>query len=179
MKNVSIECVRMETISPEILRQWAKCYCEIWKEPPWNEDFWKPEIVIDDFRKEMRNQDAVAFLAMHNGSVVGFTHGYSVNRHELQLIAGNNLLDTILKAEERIFYVDELGVTAKYRGNRISFALTRALIDAALTSGVISIILRTDTKAYAARHVYEELGFVELIVHDAKYLERTYWLLEI
>lgn len=179
MKNVLIEGVNMNTVSSKILGQWAECYCEIWKEPPWNEYFWQPKSVVADFQKEMLNPDAVAFLAIHNGFVVGFTHGYSVNCHELQSIAGNNSLDMIFKARERVFYVDELGVTAKYRGNRISIALTTALITAAETNGVMDIVLRTDTKANAARHVYEKLGFVELDVHDAKYPERTYWLLEI
>lgn len=169
----------MSTISADILRQWAECYCDIWKEPPWNEDFWQPESVVIDFQKEMCNPDAIGFLAIQDNLVVGFTHGYSVNCQELQLIAGNHLLNMIFGTRDRIFYVDELGVMVQYRGNRISLVLTSELIKAVKVSGVTAIILRTDTKAYIARHVYEKLGFKELDVHDAKYPERTYWFLEV
>jgi len=179
MKNVSVERVDMNTICPKLTKQWAECYCEIWKEAPWNENFWQPESVIADFRKEMQNRDATAFLAIHNGLVVGFTHGYSVNRQELQSIAENNQLDSIFEEKGRIFYVDELGVTAQYRGNRISIALTTALMEAVQTSGIKIFVLRTDTKAVAARYVYQKLRFKELDVRDTAYPERTYWFLDI
>jgi len=176
MKNVSVVEVNINTIDARTLQQWAECYCEIWKEPPWLEDFWKPEDVIADFRKEMARKHSVAFLALNEGSVVGFTHGYSVGRDELKDIAGSDLLDGLFKENERLFYVDELGVVAKYRGNRISLKLTKALLRAAYVKGLCDIVLRTDIKADAARHVYEELGFTELNVHDAAYPDRTYWL---
>ncbi len=178
MKNVSIERVDMNAVSPEILEQWAKCYCEIWKEPPWNEDFWRPESVIADFRKEMQNPDAVAFLAMNEGNVVGFTHGYSVGKGELGAIAENNLLDLVFDRERRIFYVDELGVAKSHRGQRISIALTASLVRAAHDSGSTVIVLRTDIQAHAARHVYERSGFIDLGIRDATHAERTYWMLD-
>jgi len=104
MKSVSIDRVYMKSIRPELLVRWAECYCEIWKEAPWNEDFWRPEVVIEDFREEMKNPDAIAFLAVREGSVCGFTHGYSVDREGLRSIAGNSLLDCLFEQTERAFY---------------------------------------------------------------------------
>ena len=179
MRNVSIERVDMNVISPEILGQWANCYCEIWKEPPWNEDFWLPESVIADLRKEMENPDATAFLAMDNGYVVGFTHGYSVDKDELRVIAGNGLLDSVFDGDSRVFYVDELGVAKNHRGRRISSALTASLIGVAQNAGITAIVLRTDTQARVARHVYERSGFVDLGIRDAAHADRTYWLLDV
>lgn len=177
MNDLSVVKVAMNSIASEVLEQWAKLYCEVWKDAPWNEDFWKPEEVIKDFQKEMRNPDAAAFLSICDSSVVGFTHGYSVNRQELRSIAGNSLLDQVFGDENRIFYIDELGVASAYRGKRISLALSEALLRSAFASGVKIVILRTDAKANVARHVYVRLGFVELDVHDTSHIDRTYWVL--
>lgn len=179
MKTVSINRVDMNAICPMLLQQWAECYCQIWKEAPWNEDFWRPESVINDFKIEMRKPDATAFLAVSDGLVVGFTHGYSVDKAELRSIAGNSLLDGLFVKADKAFYVDELGVSAESRGKRISFDLTHALLDAVRASGLSVVVLRTDTKAYTARHVYAKLGFTELNVHDVAYPDRTYWSLDI
>lgn len=179
MNDVSLIRVDTKTCSLEMLQQWARCYCDIWKDPPWNEDFWQPEEVVRDFQNLMLKPDATAFLAVQNDVVAGFTLGYSVNREELQVIAGNNLMDHLFEKNNRIFYVGELGVATQYRGRRISFALTSSLMQAVRSSGLKSIVLRTHVKAHVARHVYEKIAFSELDVRDAKFPDRTYWLLEV
>jgi len=166
----------MENIAPAELKQWAELYCEIWKEPPWNEDFWKPEEVIKDFQTEMSNPDSAAFLLLVDGSVKGFTHGYSVNREELRAIANNDLLDTIFSEDKRIYYIDELGVAKECRGLGFGKLLTARLQSEALGMGIRKVVLRTDTQAKAARRVYEESDFIDLKVFDANYPNRTYWL---
>ena len=67
----------------------------------------------------------------------------------------------------------------QYRGQGLSFNLTSSLIQVVRILGLKSIVLRTHLKAHVARHVYEKIAFSELDVHDAKYPERTYWLLEV
>jgi ribosomal protein S18 acetylase RimI-like enzyme len=179
MKSSVIVRVSLAAISKELLQSWAKLYCQIWQEPPWNEDFWRPEVVVEDFKQEMSRPDALAFLALNDQrSVIGFTQGYSVSRGELQEIAGNGLLDFLFTENERVYYVDELGVDSSYRGNHLSLRLSRALIDEVRNRSIKSVILRTDVQALAARHVYGELGFNELSIHDAQYPTRTYWSLE-
>jgi len=168
----------MAAISKELLQSWAGLYCRIWQEPPWNENFWRPESVVEDFRREMARPDALAFLALNDRSaVIGFTQGYSVSQIELREIAGSSLLDFLFVENERIYYVDELGVDSSYRGNHLSLRLSRALIDEVRSRGIKQVILRTDIQALAARHVYRELGFKELSTHDIKYPTRTYWSL--
>jgi ribosomal protein S18 acetylase RimI-like enzyme len=179
MSIVLTEKVKMGAIAPETLKQWAELYCKIWQEPPWNEDFWRPEEVIKDFQTEMRNPDATAFLAFVGDKVVGFTHGYSVNKVELQGIASNNMLDSVFCNGERVYYVDELGVDKDYRGHQIGHTLTAKLIDSARASGIKRVVLRTDIQASAARRVYQRMAFKDLKINDANYLSRTYWLLEL
>lgn len=177
MKDLSIVRVGAGVIPQGLLVSWSKLYCEIWKEPPWNEDFWQPENVAEDLSREMQYPDAVGFLAVDRGRVVGFTHGYSVSRDELRIIAGNGLLDHLFEKNERVYYVDELGVAASHRGRRISLRLTSPLIEHARKCGVGGVTLRTDVEATAARHVYRELGFTELSIRDAVHPSRTYWFL--
>ena len=179
MKDLTVVRIGAGVIPPELLESWAKLYCEIWKEPPWNEDFWQPENVAVDLSREMQNPDAVAYLALDQNRVVGFTHGYSVSRDELQEIAGNTMLDHLFEKNDRVYYVDELGVATSYRGQRISLYLTASLIEHARERRVSSVTLRTDVEAVAARHVYRELGFTELTVHDAAHPSRTYWFLDL
>lgn len=179
MKDLTIVRVDMGTISSELLRSWANLYCEIWKEPPWNEDFWKPEEVSEDFRSEMCNPGAGAFLSVCRGSVVGFTHGYLVSCEKLREIAGSDMLDYLFENTPSLFYVDELGVASSYRGNRISLNLSSELIGHAKGLGMSGMVLRTDIDARAARRVYTELGFSELSVHDSNYPNRTYWFLSL
>ena len=171
--------VDIGNVSSYTLEQWANLYCEIWKEPPWNEDFWQPAEVIVDFQKEMRNPNAEAFLAIADSRVVGFTHGYSVSKEELRVIAGNDLLDSLFENTERVYYIDELGVQKDFRGKGLAKKLSQNLIHAASVYGLTKVVLRTDVQAPSARHVYQKLGFNELTVCDAKYPNRTYWVIKL
>lgn len=159
-------------LTSSLADSWAQLYCKIWQEAPWFENFWKPEEVIQDFRSEMSRQDAAGYIAVDGDEVVGFTHGYSVNKIELRAITGNDLLDPFVI--DRVFYVDELGVDLKYRGVGISRELTTHLLRAV---NISTVLLRTDKNALAARALYQKLGFRELSIHDSKYPDRTYWLL--
>lgn len=173
--STSIVRVDMAAIPVELLKSWASLYCQVWQEPPWNENFWQLDQVVEDFKREMANPDAEAFLVVREGVVIGFTQGYSVSRAELREIAGNSLLDFLFVGKERVYYVDELAVAASCRGQRLSIQLSRALIEQIGIRGIDYVVLRTDVLALAARHVYRELGFQELPAHDAKYPSRTYW----
>jgi ribosomal protein S18 acetylase RimI-like enzyme len=169
--------VDASNISADIVRQWSELYCEIWKEPPWNEDFWKPTEVWQEIYQEITdNQHGEAFLALDKNKVVGFTHGYSVSRQEMRKVVGSDLLDELFEHTERVYYIDELGVAKGYRGLHISSRLTRSLVQVARGHGLTCITLRTDKQAGAARRLYQKLGFTELTVCDAKYPNRTYWL---
>lgn len=168
--------VDMTQISHGTLRKWAELYCLIWKEPPWNEDFWTIEGVIADIHKGMREPSAEAFLAFENDALVGFTWGYEVSREKLREIAGWAHLDFIFE-QGRVFYIDELGVDRSCRGKDLGKALSEALIERVENGHRIFIAaLRTDIKAEAARGLYQRLGFKEVPIADSQHPNRTYWV---
>lgn len=201
---VSVSQFFRSTIPQDTLNQLAVLYCNIWKEEPWNEDFWKPEYVADDIMLELAREDATAFLALVCDKVVGFTHGYSVDVVDMRKIAGNNQLDVLFApiavgggyytnylfdsenestdvvtqntSLRRYFYIDELGVDAAYRGKYVGKQLTYALLAYAETRYVDGVILRTDVLAVAARALYIKAGFTEIPVRDENHPTRTYWV---
>jgi ribosomal protein S18 acetylase RimI-like enzyme len=200
--NFHIWRVSMEELHKEVLSSWAKLYCQIWREPPWNEEFWKVEGVIEDIRKEMQRPCAEAFLAtvlrpLYNYErmdlcgadtgpypsdeertvVVGFTWGYRVIKNDLQQISGTDALDFLFEdVNTGVFYIDELGVNADLRKHGIGDNLSKQLLLAAQKHGCKHITLRTHVEQRAARALYSNLGFIELPVRDSKYPERSYWL---
>jgi hypothetical protein len=54
-----------------------------------------------------------------------------------------------------------------------------ALIEALRKEGFTYVTGRTAIAATVMRSLLTKLGFQELPVHDALYLERTYWLLRL
>jgi len=178
MKKVKI--VRIPIENEEFLRKCAELYCEIWKEPPWNENFWTAEGVIEDIRKQIKRLNAIGFLALQGGNVIGFTWGYEVDKEDLREISGVEALGILFEKGGRVFYIDELGVSSLFRRRRIGEHLSRILITTVQNScGIRCFILRTEIKAVAARNLYAKLGFRELSIRDAEHSQRTYWVLDL
>lgn len=159
----------------------ADLYCDIWKEPPWNEDFWTTEKVISDIQKEMAHPWAtMLIITVMNGSLqnkcAGFTWGYEVSLNDLREISGTDALDKIFSNGKRVFYIDEFGVRSVVRNQGIGKRLSNTLVQRAQDIGCTIITLRTDIEAQAAKAVYSKIGFEEINVHDTQYKRRTYWL---
>lgn len=171
------EMVEMCKASEKMLWDCAKLYCQIWREEPWNEEFWTPEDVIQDMREEMARPCAEGYLAVNifNSQVIGFTWGYSVSQSEMQVISGNEKLDFLFSGNNRVFYIDELGVAKEHRRHGIGNSLAANLFVAAMIRGINLIVLRTDKKAEAAIRIYQEIGFRDLRIEDQQYPDRTYW----
>lgn len=171
------EMVEMRKASEKMLWDCAKLYCQIWREEPWNEEFWTPEVVIQDMRKEMARPCAEGYLAIniYNSQVIGFTWGYSVSQSEMQIISGNEKLNFLFSANNRVFYVDELGVAKEHRHHGIGNSLAANLLVAAMIRGINLIVLRTNKKAEAATSIYREIGFQNLLIEDQQHPDRTYW----
>lgn len=161
------------------LEKCAELYCAIWREPPWNEEFWKPEDVLQDLAKELAEPFAQIVLASTEKEVIGFTWGYRVSKEEMAEISGNNQLDYLFTRNAWIFYVDELGVESNFRQRGIGEKLSRELLCLARKDGANLALLRTDVLAKSARILYEKLGFQELLARDKKYPDRSYWMLAI
>ncbi|HAO64664.1 TPA: hypothetical protein DCQ44_01645 [Candidatus Taylorbacteria bacterium] len=203
MKGLSIMHVDMQKFSSDTWSTWTKLYCDIRKEPPWNENFWYPTNVGRQISEELTRPHGEAIVALVNcvfslanvpeefvdwaefqvssrgQRVVGFTYGYSVNILEMRTLAGCGLLNSLFKRTPRVYYIDELGVDMEYRGLGIAKSLTRKLIEVVKDHGLSCITLRIDKQAYRARHFYEKLGFTEISMHDGKNLNPTYWALQL
>ena len=176
-------CQTLEYFGPceYVRQQCAELYCKIWQEPPWCEDFWKPQEVLQTLREEIQRPDAKCYMAIRTEQliVIGFTWGYSVDRQELTEIAGGSQLDFITENTPSVFYIDELGVDPASRHNRVGSSLTKELIGHAQKCGHRRIIVRTDLRAVPARKLYSRFGFTELDVKDGRHDNRNYWLLDI
>lgn len=183
MKKYRIKTMSFVQTPLSVLERCASLYCEIWKEPPWNEDFWTTEIVMQDLREELALQQSKALLALssdpeQNDAVIGFTWGYRVTQEDMQRISGTLEMDQFFQ-DAPVFYIDELGVDSKCRVNGVGRELTEDLLQWATDTGHKTVLLRTDLRAEAARVLYKRLGFVELDTLDANEHQRSYWVLEL
>lgn len=166
-----------------LLKSCASLYCDIWREPPWNETFWTVPEVLQDMNSELRKNQAKGFIALttnYSSSLepIGLTWGYGVSLEEMRLISGTAQLDHFFKGDSRVFYIDELGVKADMRIKGVGLELSRSLIQWAITRGFTTMLLRTDLKATSARVLYSKLGFKELDIIDANEHQRNYWVLQ-
>jgi len=163
-----------------MLEKCAEIYCQIWREPPWNEDFWTVPKVMDDMVIELDKSFSNGFAAMNEvDEVVGFVWGYAVSKQELRSICGSEELDYLFVDEkDQLYYIDELGVSFCHRIKGIGTALSWRLINAAREDNFSWFVLRTDQLAIAARKLYSKMGFQELSIRDAKYSGRSYWAKE-
>lgn len=152
-------------------------YCRIWREEPWNEDFWTPAKVRADLETALKQSSAICLAALIGEAVTGFCWGFDVEPGQLRYIAGHDYFDTLYG--RRIFYLAELGVERKCRGNRIGKKLTAAIINFAKNARREIIILRTDKNAQAAQALYKSFGFVPLMIPDARHQSRLYWALKL
>lgn len=169
-----------ENFPQRILRDVAKLYCNIFSEFPWDEN-WDEEEVLGGMKKELQKPFArmVIAVAAENDKAIGFSWGYEVSESDLLEISGNSVLvDFIFRIPNRVFYIDELGVAPSFRGKGIGKKISQILLEYAKKSGFSAIVLRTDIKAKAARVLYKELGFTELMQRDAVHQERSYWILK-
>lgn len=180
-QGINILSIAQNEVTGEILDSCAELYCKIWREPPWNEDFWKEEEVKADILGDCKKEAADCYIATlgDSGRAVGFTWGYMVTPLHLNEISGTDYFTLAGNLNGKTFYVDELGVDASCRGHGVGKHLSGALVKHAINHGAQLLVLRTDEKALAARTLYKKLGFIEIPVRDAKYPGRTYWHLKI
>ncbi|MDD3006716.1 MAG: GNAT family N-acetyltransferase [Candidatus Pacebacteria bacterium] len=161
----------------ESFRECADVYCKIFAEPPWNEN-WAASKVLQDMMDQAAMPGFCGLFAREEDKIIGFTWGYLVSKIEMQEIAGNTELDFIFDGCKQVFYGDELGVSAPFRGKEYGRQLCQGLIDQVKKDNRTSaFVLRTDTMAQTARSLYHHLGFIDLHIRDNVYENRTYWRL--
>lgn len=164
---------------PDLREGCALLYCEIFREPPWCEEFWTTHQVLSDLSAQAAKSGFLGLtIITDDNELIGFTWGYVVDRSDARQISGHNGLDYLFESDGRpVFYIDELGVKQTHRGKGLGKQLTRRLVEAARENGIGSIILRTSKKAEMAKAVYLHTGFVDLQIQDSSHEDRTYWLL--
>ena len=166
-----------------LIKKCAHLYCEIWREPPWREDFWVPGKVVEDIMSQMNKSDSKFFLACSpafpDPEVVGFTWGYRVTVEEMREICASDQMDMLFSDGKAVFYIDELGVALSHRKKGLGKKLSGLLLDSLNPGKLHRITLRTDIAAIAARTLYTKIGFRELPAKDANYPDRTYWVKEL
>lgn len=168
-----------DSCSEQVLRSCASLYCQIWREAPWNEDFWTIDGVAEDLKRQAQKSGAKGFFALCGEQVSGFTWGYSANREDMRKISESADLDHLFSNGECVFYLAELGVCSSFRKHKVGEGLTAHLIASLAKDGVRMVVLRTDVKADAARHLYQKMGFTDLQIKDGKHGNRTYWVLQL
>ena len=162
----------------KLLEKTARLYCEIWKEPPWNEYFWKQDEVLRDIQEQLKKEAAMLVAAVKKDRVIGFTWGYLVDKKLMETISSNNLLSFLFEpATKSVFYIDELGVDKRHRMHGVGGKITESIIKQTKKIGVDCWCLRTHINAMPARKMYGKLGFNDLKIKDGKYADRTYWML--
>ena len=158
----------------------AELYCQIWREPPWNENCWQPGKVLDDMKEELRKPGAVCVfaVAVDTDQIVGFSWGYLVNKDELKEIAGHDKLSLFPGYNNRAFYIDEMAIASEYRRKGVAGFLTEMMLSE-IDSLIKFVLVRTDVNALPARKLYSSFGFKEIPVRDVKYPDRSYWCLKL
>lgn len=163
----------------KLLEKTARLYCEIWKEPPWNEYFWKQDEVLMDIQEQLKKEAAMLVAAVKEGKVVGFTWGYRVDKKLMETISNSNLLSFLFEPPSKsVFYIDELGVDKRHRMHGIGGKITKSIMKQTKKTGVDCWCLRTHINAVPARKMYGKLGFSDLKIKDGKHQDRTYWMLD-
>lgn len=179
-QNYQIRPIDLDGASLPLLKSCAELYCKIWREPPWNENFWNAADVLASIQKELSRNYSRGFLSIDsNNEVIGFTWGYQVDKDEMRAISGHARLDPFFQNETLVFYIDELGVDPGCRLKGMGKSLSKALLAWATDSGHNIALLRTDVKADPARTLYAKLGFKELDILDSNEHQRSYWYLRI
>lgn len=170
-----------------LAEQLATLIRDVFREPPWNEDYEMPRILFG-LGAEMMRRNAALYIAKGtcSGRVFGYILGQEVFRQRgdprdltLHEISGTPALDYLFEGRNRVFYVDGLGVAPEFRRCHIAEKLSLALIDDLRKRGFAYRLGRTDIAAKGMRALFAKLGFEELPVADGLYSSRTYWLLRL
>jgi ribosomal protein S18 acetylase RimI-like enzyme len=107
-------------------------------------------------------KDCHAFVCEENGSLLGMAF----------LVPSGN--PTKIYSTETS-YIRMVGVHPDAGGKRIAQTLTRLCMDKAIETGEKTISLHSAEIMYAARHIYEKLGFKKIRLLDEHY-GLKYWL---
>ena len=154
------------------------------REPPWNDDLALPRLHFG-LGIDLMRRNARLFMAKSRPEdrAVGYLLGYEILRtrtdsRDLTLaeISGSRELDALFDDPKPLFYWDTLCVDPDHRRQGLARGLALAMIRALEPEG-FRHIARTSVRAAAMRRLFSALTFRELSARDARFPERSYWLL--
>lgn len=163
-----------------LIEKTAALYCQVFGEEPWYDDF-IPEEVMAVMEVQFNYPNAIAFVAVEEGEMVGFIWLYEFFQNDLK--EGTRFspqLEFLFKGGRRVFYFQEIGVKKECRRQGIGKKLGEVVLTKVREIGVSSVVLSTHCNAEAARGLFFHLGFRNSgIVRPPKELSRTYWILDV
>jgi GNAT superfamily N-acetyltransferase len=100
------------------------------------------------FKKLIRNEESTIFIAIDSEteSVMGFVNLYPCYSS---------------LALQRLWILNDLGVSSHHRGKGVSKALIEKVLEFAKETNAIRIELKTDLNNATARSLYKSMGFIE------------------
>ncbi len=174
---IKINSSNLETsLVKDLLMNCAKEYCTIWREPPWNEDFWKEDEVYKTMIEEIKKPlgECILYYQEETGKVMAFTWGYQIDE-----ISAKNIFDSDdvvnFIANKKAFYIDELGVGSNFRKQGIALKISFEIMKDIINDKFDMIFLRTDLDALPAVNLYKKLGLEDSKIRDPKYPNRSYF----
>lgn len=160
----------------DTLAKCAELYCQVWTEPPWDENDWNLAEVMASLGQLSRDASAIFIMSLARGNPTGFTIGYPLSASGLAAKGGTQRLAGLCRGCGEVFYIADLGVSSTNRGLGLGQMLSEKLLAEAEDRGYTRFVLRTDVNALPARILYTKLGFSDTGIADANYPSRTYWI---
>jgi GNAT superfamily N-acetyltransferase len=115
---------------------------------------------IDDPKSYVLDKGGYIYLAKYNNEVIG-----TVSLCKL--------------SDGNIYELAKLAVSEKYRGRKLGRQITQFAIDKCKELKARQIILYTAKRLEAAYNLYLQLGFVEIVTEQPKYLEADVIVMEL
>lgn len=165
-----------------IMEEVAELYCEVFKEPPWNEGL-KSKEVMETMREQFGRPGVIALAHLESDKVISFAWMYRIFKSDLD--GGTRYspeLGFLFEDQKRVFYLQEIGVKKKKRQRGIGEKLIRELLARGKGNGngASVVVLSTNSKARSIVLLISKIGFQSSeIVRPPKELERTYWILKL
>ncbi len=110
--------------NPELIKTLTSCYQEVFRAPPWNEDWWTDQLVMDELKHHDNHWSVSLVTVNDHGEVVGFCWGSVCQSDDLMRELGlscSSISSTVL-------YLKDIGVLDKYRCRGLAKKMFKPLI---------------------------------------------------
>lgn len=173
MSEITLERFILNSSNSSSLLEIAKCYQEVFADPPWNEwklcekckrnfgraedvssacecggnlkPFWPLETVIGDLKYEL-SDGSICWIAMDESRIIGFSWSYPISAESLEeklQLAGLALMIHLEANGAPVAYIDEIGVLLPYRQHGIARLLYDKQVDEFRKRGIRFFTART------------------------------------